>query len=207
MYQNDAQKVLTGEVRLTYVYVDNPRQPHDAKGNPTGDAKYTVTLLIPKTDTATKADLDSAFNAAASAAVNTKWNGVRPPQLDALIHDGDGVRKDGTPYGPECKGHWVLTASSKNKPQCVGIDNIKSELDPRDVYSGMYARVTVRMYGYNTGSKKGVGCGLGNILKIRDGEPLAGSASAESDFAGIGAVPGTATQAMGAINPVTGLPM
>lgn len=208
MYQNDAQKCLTGEVRLSYAYLNNPRQPRDAQGNPMGDAKYTTTLLIPKTDTATKADLDAAFAAAANAAVSTKWGGVRPPQIDALIHDGDGVRQDGTPYGPECKGHWVLTASSKQKPQCVGLDNINSELDPRDVYSGMYARVTVRFYGYNAGMKKGVGCGLGNILKIRDGEPLSGGASASSDFAGIGSAPGTATPNAGVrYDPITGQPI
>ena len=208
MYQNDAQKCLTGEVRLSYAHLYTPRQPRDARGNPTGDAKYTVTLLIPKADTATKADLDAAFNAAATAAVSTKRGGVRPPQLDALIHDGDGVRQDGTPYGPECKGHWVLTASGKNKPQCVGIDNISCELDPRDVYSGMYARVTVRFSGYNTGSNKGVGCGLGNVLKIRDGEPLSGGANASSDFAGIGNVGGMATPNAGVrYDPITGQPL
>ena len=70
----------------------------------------------------------------------------------------------------------------------------------------MYARVTIRFYPYKHETGKcGIGCGLGNILKTRDGEPLAGGATAESDFAGIGANP--ATQAAGAINPVTGLPM
>ena len=29
---------------------------------------------------------------------------------------------------------------------------------------------------------KGVGCGLGNVMKTRDGEPLSGGASAASDF-------------------------
>lgn len=204
MYQNDPMKCLTGEVRLSYVFLNNPRQNRDAKGNPQGEPKYTVTLLIPKTDTATKADLDAAFAAAANDAVSKKWGGVRPPQIDNLIHDGDGVRNDGTPYGEECKGHWVITASSKNKPQVVGVDNINAELDPRDVYSGMYARVTVRFFGFNAGTKKGVGCGLGNVLKIRDGEPLSGGASASSDFAGIGATAGNATQS---IDPVTGLPI
>ena len=203
MYQNDAQKCLTGVVRLSYAYLSNPRQTRDAYGNAQGEPKYSVTLLIPKSDTATKADLDAAFAAAANDAVAKKWGGVRPPKLDALIHDGDGVRQDGTPYGPECKGHWVLTASSKSKPQVVGIDNVTVELDPRDVYSGMYARVTVRFYGYNAGTKKGVGCGLGNVLKIQDGEPLSGGASAASDFAGI-ATPAASAEAR--VNPVTGLP-
>lgn len=72
------------------------------------------------------------------------WNGARPPVLKVPIHDGDGVRPSGVPFGDECKGHWVLTASTKNKPQVVGIDNINCELAPSDIYSGMYGRVTIR---------------------------------------------------------------
>ena len=100
-----------------------------------------------------------------------------------------GVRQSGVPFGDECKGHWVITASTKNKPQVVGIDNINCELAPSDIYSGMYGRVTIRFFGYSNSGNKGIGCGLGNVLKTRDGEPLSGQASAASDFAGIGAAP------------------
>jgi hypothetical protein len=79
-----------------------------------------------------------------------------------------------------------LTANTKLKPQVVGIDNINVELAPSNIYSGMYGRVTIRFFGYSNSGNKGIGCGLGNILKTRDGEPLAGNTSAASDFAGIG---------------------
>lgn len=184
MYQNDAMKVLTGEVRLSYAYLVKPRQ----STIPGVADKYSVTLLIPKSDTATKADIDSAMQAAAAEATGSKWNGVRPPNLPLPLHDGDGVRQSGEPFGDECRGHWVLTASTSadKKPQVVGADNIRVELSPSDIYSGMYARVTIRFYGYANAGKKGVGCGLGNIMKTRDGEALAGGASAASDFAGVG---------------------
>lgn len=231
MYQNDAMKVLTGEVRLSYVHLTSPyANPNQANA----EAKYSVTILIPKTDMATKADIDNAIAAAANEAVNSKWNGVRPPVLNVPVHDGDGVRQDGTPYGDECKGCWVMTASTKNKPQVVDQSNINCELAPQDIYSGMYARVTVRFFGYLNSGHKGVGCGLGNVMKTRDGEPLAGGASASADFAGVGqavtdtapyygaaapATPGangyTPAQAAPAygttgaprINPITGQPM
>ena len=96
------------------------------------------------------------------------------------------MRPSGIPFGDECHGCWVITASTKNKPQVVGQDNINVELAPQDIYSGMYARVTVRFYPFNTAGKRGVGCGLGNVMKTRDGEPLSGGASAASDFAGVG---------------------
>ena len=181
MYQNDALKVLTGEVRLSYVNVITPRASQQG-----GEPKYSVTLLIPKSDYAAKADIDSAIQTAAQEAVSKVWGGVRPPQPRIPIWDGDGVRQSGVPFGEECKGHWVITASTKMKPQVVGMDNINVELAPSDIYSGMYGRVTIRFFGYSNSGNKGVGCGLGNIMKTRDGEPLVGTASAASDFAMVG---------------------
>lgn len=204
MYQNDAQKVLTGEVRLSYCNLIQPRAPMNGQGDP----KYSVTLLIPKSDFATKADIDASIEAAARDATAKMWNGVRP-QFASVVWDGDGTRKNGMPFGEECKGHWVLTASSKQKPHVVGQDNINVELAPQDIYSGMYARVTLRFYGFNQNGNRGVGCGLGNVMKTRDGEPLAGGASAASDFAGVGnaVVPSVDPITGRAINPITGQPM
>lgn len=189
MYQNIATKVLTGEVRLSYANLTSPRASQQG-----GEAKYSVTLLIPKTDNATIADINASMKAAYEEGVSKKWGGARP-QSKQLLHDGDGLRDSGLPYGDECKGHWVITASSKNKPQVVGIDNINCELLPQDIYSGMYARVTINFYAYDTAGSKGVGCGLGNVLKTRDGEPLSGGASAASDFADFGAAAGGAMPA------------
>lgn len=199
MYQNDPMKVLTGEVRLSYCNLTTPRASQQG-----GEPKFSVTLLIPKTDTTTKADIDAAINAAAQEALTKTWNGARPPVLKVPIHDGDGVRQSGVPFGDECKGHWVITASTKNKPQVVGIDNISCELAPSDIYSGMYGRVTIRFFGYSNSGNKGIGCGLGNVLKTRDGELLSGQASAASDFAGIGSAPAApATPNYGAAMPAT----
>ncbi len=164
------------------------------------------------------------------------WNGVYPPQLRVPIYDGDGLQPSGVPFGEECKGHWVLRASTKIKPQVVGMDNINCQLAPADIYSGMYARVTIRFFGYSNSGNKGIGCGLGNVMKTRNGETLAGGAPASVDFAGVGAapvavpatpaygggmpatpvyqppVPGPAatppwTAAPGGVNPITGLPL
>ncbi len=224
MYQNIPTKVLTGEVRLSYANLITPKASQQG-----GEPKYSVTLLIPKSDAATVANINASIKAAYEEGVNKKWGGARPTPK-AIIHDGDGVKPNaGTPYGDECKGHWVITASSKNKPQVVGIDNINCELAPNDIYSGMYARVTLNFYPYDAAGGRGVGCGLGNVLKTRDGDPLSGGASAASDFADVGnavsaampatpyaAVPGYAAPAPAyqqpapqqgsGVNPITGLP-
>lgn len=208
MYQNIATKVLTGEVRLSYANLITPRASMQG-----GVEKYSVTLLIPKTDSATIADINASIQAAYNEGVNKKWGGAHPTARP-IVHDGDGLRPSGTPFGDECKGHWVMTASSQIKPQVVGVDNINCELAPSDIYSGMYARVTINFYPYDAAGAKGVACGLGNVLKTRDGEPLSGGASAASDFDGLGqcvaAQPTVAPaypQAQSAVNPITGQPM
>lgn len=219
MYQNIPTKVLTGEVRLSYEHLS---QPHANPNQPGAEPKYSVTMLIPKTDVATKADIDASIKAAYEKAVAEEWKGARPALRSALIYDGDGLRNDGSKFGPECAGHWVITASTKRKPQVVDMSNIRVELAPQDIYSGMYARVTLNFFAFNVNGNRGVGCGLGNVMKTRDGEPLSGGASAASDFDGIGqsvgpdpmagygassyqATTGPSTQPR--VNPFTGLPM
>ncbi|MEE0569817.1 MAG: DUF2815 family protein [Acutalibacteraceae bacterium] len=166
--------IVTGEVRLSYVNVFTPRAPLNG-----GDAKYSVTLLIPKSDFSTKQSIDSAINQAIQEAVA---NGIKLPPTPRLpIHDGDGVRASGEVYGDECKGHWVLTASSLNKPEVVDA-SVQPILSPAAVYSGCYGRVSIRFYGYDKAGSKGIACGLGNVQKLRDGEPLSGGTTAKQDF-------------------------
>lgn len=215
MFNNDPQRVRTGEVRLSYVNLTTPRPPKD---NPNGTPKYGAALLIPKTDTTTINDIFSAIRAAADAATNRVWGGFRLPdtKLFSILHDGDGVKDNGKPYDAECKGHWVLNTNSSRKPAVVGIDNVYRELEPSSIYSGMYAQVTVRFYGTDKGGNK-ICCGLDNVMKTRDGEPLSGGSSAVSDFADIGrGVADSDSQNAAAaptqgytpmINPITGLPM
>jgi len=179
MANNDLQRVVTGEARLSYVHLFTP---HAKPGNT--EAKYGVTILLPKSDIATKQRIDAAINAAIQAGVSSNWNGVRPPMMAVPIHDGDGVRpSDGMPFGEECRGHWVFTASSKQAPQVVdaGLNPI---INQTEVYSGMYGRVSTRFFPYNSNGKKGIGCGLNNVQKLRDGEPLGGRTNAVDDFGG-----------------------
>lgn len=178
MYQNDACKVMTGKARISYAHLTRP-YAHDEKSDP----KYSATFLIPKTDTATKAQLDAAITAAIEAGKQGKWNGVVPPRVATPIWDGDGVRASGEPFGEEAKGCWVFTASSKQRPGIVDA-NIQPIIDENEIYSGMYARATIRFFAYASNGKKGIGVGLNNVQKLADGEPLGGRTSAEFDFGG-----------------------
>jgi hypothetical protein len=173
--------VITGEVRLSYAHLFKPYS-----SQPDKEPKYSTTILVPKSDIATKQRIDAAINAAIADGTASKWNGVRPPIISIPVHDGDGARpSDGMPFGAECRGHWVFTASSKQQPGVVDL-NIQPILSQSEVYSGIYARVSIRFFAYMTNGKKGIGVGLNNVQKLRDGEPLGGGTSAASDFGDIG---------------------
>lgn len=56
------------------------------------------------------------------------------------------------------------------------ISTFKPIPDQNEVYSDCYARLFINFYAFNTNGNRGVACGLGNIQKIRNGEPLGGYA-------------------------------
>lgn len=170
---------VTVRGRLSYVHVF---KPHAA--TPGAEEKFSTTILVPKTDVETKQKIDAAIKAATELGVSEKWNGVKPPTVPNPIWDGDGVKQNGEQFGPECKGHWVFTASAKAEypPQVVD-RRVQPILDQSEIYSGCYANVAVNFFPYLFAGKKGIGAGLGNIQKIKDGESLAGTRTAEQDFA------------------------
>ena len=176
-------KVITGKVRFSYVALLNPR--NDLNGN----SKYSVTALLPKSDINTKQAIDAAIAQAIEEGRNGKWNGVVPPVVPTPIHDGDGVKDSGEPYGDECKGCWVFTASTnadptRPRPEIVGPD-LQPIMSATEVYSGMYGRLSVNFAPYFSVGKRGIGCYLNNVQKLEDGVPLGGSkASASEDFGG-----------------------
>lgn len=171
-------QVTTNEVRISYEHLLKPYA-----NQPGAEEKYSVTILIPKSDIATRQRFDAAIQAAIAEGVTSKWNGARPPQPPVPIYDGDGVRPSGDAFGDECKGHWVMTASSKQQPEIVDVAG-NPIFSPTEIYSGMYARVFVNFFAYNSAGKKGIGCGLGPVQKTRDGEPLGGRVSAADAFGG-----------------------
>ena len=175
---NQPTNTVTGQVRLSYVHTQTPYA-----NKPGQEPKYSVTILIPKSDQQTMQSIQACINAASQRGLNSIWNGVRPAQMIGPVWDGDGPRKNGEPFSAECRGHWVVTASSKTKQQIVDA-NMLPILDATEVYSGMYARVAINFFPYFNSGNKGVGCGLGPIQKLADGEPLGNQMTAESAFGG-----------------------
>lgn len=185
MANTNPTHVVTGKVRLSYEHLMQPYA--NLQQDPNAKPKYSVTVLLPKSDTATKARIDKAIQAALLKGQQDKKfkPGTPIDKLPTPIYDGDGVRADGfTPFGPECKGMWVFTASSgaDRRPEIVDV-NRNPIIDASEIYSGIWARVSCDFYPYAVPARQGVGCGLGNVQKLSDGEPLGGGrTSAEDDF-------------------------
>lgn len=172
-----ATSVRVGELRFSYSYVFAPRKNEDGT-----DGKYSVQLLIPKTDTQAKALLEAAIEAAKQAGVNSKWNGKMPPasKLHTPLRDGD----DEYPEDPTYEGMWFMNASSSQKPGVRVLENgqMSEALDADDFYSGCWGAAVVNFFPYNTSGNMGVAAGLNNVIKTRDDERLGGGRSAETDF-------------------------
>ena len=169
-------KVVTGKVRFSYVTIDKPRASEEG-----AEPKYSVVLLIPKTDTATLEKIKAAIAEAADRFRQKNGAASLPASPMIPLHDGDGTKPNsGEPYGDECKGCYVMNASSRDQP--IMRDGFNEPLlDPNEIYSGCYGRAIINFYGYNN-RRKGVGCGLLGVQKLHDGEPLGGTRASADDF-------------------------
>lgn len=168
-------QVVTGKVRFSYLNAFEPRS------NNGGEPKYSVTLLIPKTDVVTKQAIDAAIQQTLQDGMTSVFAGQMPARPAIPLYDGDGVRPNGEAFGEEAKGHWVLTASSKQQPGMVDA-SLQPIINPNTLYSGCYGRADINFFAYNQAGKKGVGCGLNNLQKLEDGEALSGRKSAQEVF-------------------------
>lgn len=172
MMNQNITKVITGiNTRLSYFH---GWEPVSING---GAEKYSVSVLIPKEDKKTIEAINKAIDAAITEGI-AKFGGKKPNKaaIKLPLRDGDIEREDDA-----YKGHFFLNANSTTAPQIVD-KSVNPILDRNEVYSGCYARVSLNFYAFNSNGNKGVACGLGNIQKIKDGEPLGGKSNAADDF-------------------------
>lgn len=173
---NNPTKVITGSnTRWSYA---NVWQPKSING---GAPKYSVSLIIPKSDTVTVEKVKAAIQAAYEEGESKlKGNGKTVPALSVIktpLRDGDTERPDDPAYA----NSYFINANSATAPGIVDADR-QPIIDTSEVYSGVYGRASINFYAFNSNGNKGIACGLNNLQKIRDGEPLGGKSRAEDDF-------------------------
>lgn len=165
-------KVVFGPCRLSYTHVFNKYNPDGSSE----DSKYMTNVLIPKTETETIEAIKGAIETAKKQAIVSKWGGKEPKKLDMPLRDGD--EKDDDVYAD----HFYVNAKSNTRPGIVDKD-LTPIVDEEEIYSGVWAYVSVTFYGYDVSGNRGIACGLNNIKKFKDDDKLGGRVSAESDFA------------------------
>ena len=173
---NNPMLVVTGkDTRWSYA---NVWQPKSING---GKAKYSVSLIIPKTDTVTigkiKAAIEAAYSEGQFKLRDAKGNVPPLDRLKTPLRDGDIDRPDDDAYA----NSYFVNANSDLAPGIVDI-NKNEILDTSEVYSGVYGRAAINFYAYNSNGNKGIACGLQHLQKIRDGKPLGSRTSAEDVF-------------------------
>lgn len=170
-------KVVFGPCRLSYTHVFTKYAPD----GDTDNGKYMTNVLIPKSEKETVKALQQAIEAAKKSGIVSKWGGKEPKNLELPLRDGD-TDKDDEVY-EDC---FFINAKSGTRPGICD-KNKNPIVDEEEIYSGVYAYVSVSFYPYDKNGNRGIACGLNNIMKFKDGERLGGRTSAENDFADIDA--------------------
>lgn len=169
--KNFAPTKLVIHCRISFANIWEPKAIND------GEEKYSVSCIIPKSDTKTIEKIQKAIEAAKEDGKTRRWGGKIPPNLKLPLRDGDIDRPDDDSYVDA----MFINATSKDAPQIV--DRKKQTItDPMMVYSGCYCNVSVNFYAFNANGNRGVAAGLGNVQFVKDGDRLSGKASADADF-------------------------
>lgn len=165
-------KVITGLVRFSYAQVWQP------KTNENGDNIYSVSLIIPKSDKATINEINKAIENAKKIGLS-KLGGKIPSNIKTPLRDGDMDREEDEVYA----NSYFINATCRTQPGIV--DKFRKPIiDSTEFYSGCYGHASINFYAFNSNGNKGIACGLNNLMKVKDGEPLGGRSRAEDDFKG-----------------------
>lgn len=167
---NQATKVII-PCRISFANIWEPKSINGS------EEKYSVSCIIPKSDKKTLERIHKAVEAAKQIGISKKWGGKIPANLKLPLRDGDIDRPDDEAYADA----MFVNANSKDAPQIVD-RKVQPIIDPMECGSGDYCNVSVNFYAYNANGNRGVAASLGNLQKIKDGERLAGKASASADF-------------------------
>lgn len=169
-------RMITTIVRFSYANVFQPAP------TPSGDMKYSISILVPKDDAKGVEEINSAIQEAINKGVE---KGVFPKSavksLRLPLRDGD-EEYELEKRGPEYRGFYFFNASSKNQPGVVDA-KARPVMDEMDFYSGCWGRADVNFFPYNQAGNKGIGAGLNNLMKVKDDDRLDGRQKAEDAFA------------------------
>jgi hypothetical protein len=184
--------VTTGVARASYAHVFEPQPERNPK--PGAKPKYSISLLIPKSDKATLNMLVQAMKEAGEAKFGPKFMDdykAKGSKYKKAIRDGDSERDD-----PAYAGHYFVNCRSNQRPIILARDARTPITNPADFRSGDYCRATINAFAYDNESK-GVSFGLIHLQKVESGEPLGATGPAPESV--YDAIPGGDAPAAGEV--------
>ena len=165
-------KVVFGPCRLSFPSLFEKKK----FDGDTGDGKYMLVALLPKSEKETRDAINLAGEAAKNAGIASKWGGKLPKKLALPVFDGDESNDE------YAQGHYTIRAKSNMRPAVTARDG-SPVVDEEEIYGGVWAYVSVTFYPYSTAGNNGVAVALNAVRKFKDDEPF-GQSSAH-DFDGI----------------------
>lgn len=176
MAEKSTKLIIPG--RFSYLHYHQPQKP---KGS--DKEKYSTTVLWPKTDKATTKKVQDVVDMLTAQALEKLDLKKLPKGFRICLQDGDEDKPEDINYA----GMMFISANADTKPGCVDKD-LQPIIEKDEIYSGMYGRASVSLFLYGvpdtskTGGGRGIGAGLNNIQKLKDGEAFSSKTSAEDDF-------------------------
>lgn len=169
--------LFVGECRSSYAHVASP-----IVDKVSGRKKYSVSLLIPKSNTKAVSMIEDAIKEAKILGKDTKFGGKIPPdaRLKLPLRDGDDVY----PEDPAYADMYFITANSEDAPSVLERGaNGKSVpmFDPNEFYSGCWCVAAVDFYAFNFEGKLGIAVALKGVTKTRDDVPLSGKTTVSAE--------------------------
>lgn len=135
-----------------------------------GHEKYTVTVIIPKSDKKTVKAVKEAIKAAMDRGADSTFKGKNMKKAHNPLKDGNDEDTEKYEY---YKDAYVLKFSTTQKPNVI--DRGRNKLtEDEDVYSGMMIFVSGAAFPFFTDGSWGVSMILGNVVKVDDGERIGG---------------------------------
>jgi len=168
MAENKNTKYITPEIVCSFPYLFEPSDYTE---------KYGLSIPIPEAD---KEEVKNIKVCIANA-VENKWGRKAVKDIGKKIASplriGNEEKEDDSVY----KDTVFFSANSAKKPGVVN-QQLKPIMSDDELYPGCIIRASVNFYAYDYKGKKGVACGLQNVLFVKDGEYLGAGSNPEDDF-------------------------
>jgi len=166
-------KVVTGKCIIAHPSLFSPRP----ESSEIDAGKYTCMVIIKKSDSETAEKLKKAVN----DAIKAQWPDKVPSGLTKPVKDGDEKYAEDEKKYPYLKGTYYLNVKTTTRPK-VFDGNVTEIIDPTEVVSGDYAKVSMNFKGFDKAGNKGVGVYLNAVQHLGRGPVVIGGGNAADDF-------------------------